>query len=133
MSDVIDQLNASYVALADSKKADMLKKVNSIFILEIDGTKFVLDFKKGDIKKHANETGDVTILLKENDLMDIVTGKISSQNAFMKGKLKVKGNMMTAMKLDTALKTLQKGVKLWINHFNYLLYCSSKYDLMHSV
>eukprot|EP00834_Sanchytrium_tribonematis_P006244 NODE_440_length_7390_cov_0.787546.p10 type:complete len:113 gc:universal NODE_440_length_7390_cov_0.787546:6423-6085(-) len=112
MSQVIDTLSASFQSLSESKRKEMLSKINSIFIIEIDGTKYVLDFKSGNIKKHASESGDVTILLKEKDLMDIVQGKLTSQNAFMKGKLKIKGNMMTALKLDSALKTLQQGAKL---------------------
>ena len=113
MSQIIDTLSASFSSLNDDMRNEMLKKVNSVFVLEIDGSQYVLDFKNGAIQKsEGSAKGDVTIVLKEKDLVDIVAGKTSSQTAFMKGKLKVKGNMMTALKLDTALKTLQKGAKL---------------------
>eukprot|EP00835_Amoeboradix_gromovi_P003997 NODE_288_length_11703_cov_0.386591.p9 type:complete len:113 gc:universal NODE_288_length_11703_cov_0.386591:2749-2411(-) len=112
MSQIIDTLSASFASLNDENRSEMLKKINSVFILEIDGQQYVLDFKNGSIKPGDGTAGDVTIVLKESDLVDIVAGKSTSQNAFMKGKLKIKGNMMTALKLDTALKTLQKGAKL---------------------
>ena len=113
MSQIIDTLSASFASLNDENRKEMLKKVNSVFVLEIDGAQYVLDFKSGAItKSEGTAKGDVTIVLKEKDLVQIVQGKLTSQNAFMKGKLKVKGNMMTALKLDTALKTLQKGAKL---------------------
>ncbi len=112
MSQVISELSASFSALNDSNREDMLKKINSVFILEIDNEQYVLDFKNGSIKQANGAKGDVTIIIKEKDLVDIVSGKLSSQNAFMKGKLKIKGNMMTALKLDSALSTLKKGAKL---------------------
>jgi len=37
--------------------------------------------------------------MKEKDFVDLMTGKINGQSAFMGGKLKIKGNMGMAMKL----------------------------------
>ena len=37
--------------------------------------------------------------MKENDFVDLMTGKLNGQSAFMSGKMKIKGNMGAAMKL----------------------------------
>jgi putative sterol carrier protein len=43
----------------------------------------------------------VTISLSDKDWMSIREGKLNSQMAFMQGKLKIKGDMNLAMKLQT--------------------------------
>ena len=44
-----------------------------------------------------------TIEMKDGDFVDIVTGKLNGQMAFMTGKLKIKGDMGLAMKLQKIL------------------------------
>ena len=36
---------------------------------------------------------DVTLIIKDSDLVDLMSGKLNSQKAFFQGKLKVLGNM----------------------------------------
>ena len=38
--------------------------------------------------------------------MDLVSGKLNGQQAFMSGKLKIKGNMGLAMKMDAIVKAM---------------------------
>jgi len=60
---------------------------------------------KGTIYKgKAQPKPDVTIILSDDTLVDLAAGKINGQKAFMTGKLKTKGNMMLATKLDGVLK-----------------------------
>ena len=55
---------------------------------------------KGEPKKKAN----VTIILSDETFTHLAEGKLDGQKAFMSGKLKTKGNMMFATKLDGVLK-----------------------------
>ncbi|KAJ1939578.1 hypothetical protein FBU59_004074, partial [Linderina macrospora] len=62
--------------------------------------------------KQNNTTAGVTLILKDSDFIDLASGKITGQGAFMGGKLKTKGNMMLALKLEGVLKAAKPAAKL---------------------
>ena len=54
----------------------------------------------------------VTLNLADATFADLVAGKANAQKLFMSGKLKVKGDVMKATKLDPILKKAQTKAKL---------------------
>jgi putative sterol carrier protein len=54
----------------------------------------------------------VTLQLSDDDFGKLVAGKANAQRLFMGGKLKVKGDVMKATKLDPILKKAQTKAKL---------------------
>lgn len=54
----------------------------------------------------------VVLSLSEEDFSSLVSGTGNAQRLFMSGKLKVKGNVMKATKLDPILKQAQTKAKL---------------------
>ena len=53
---------------------------------------------------------DATFIILDADFMKLVSGKLKAQDAFMKGKMKVRGNMAKAMKFNPNI--LPKEAKL---------------------
>ena len=54
----------------------------------------------------------VTLNLSDADFQSLVTGKANAQRLFMGGKLKIKGNIMKATKMEPVLKKAQGKAKL---------------------
>lgn len=102
-----------YSKLPLSMKEEQVKKVNGIFQFDIkDGAgqihSFHIDLKNGSgtIGEGKVDRPDITIIVKDEDFVKLAGGKLNGQQAFMKGLVQVRGNMMLAMKLDRVLKTL---------------------------
>ena len=94
----------------------LVEKINGSFrfLIENDTGCWLVNLKSnppsiaiGDRKTKA----DVTLRLSDNDFVAIVEGNLNSQQAFMKGKLKIKGNMNLAMKLESLMKLAKKKMK----------------------
>lgn len=64
-----------------------------------------LDLKKATVTEGAAGKADTTLTVADDDFVDIALNKLNPQTAFMKGKLKIQGNIMLAQKLGPLLKT----------------------------
>jgi putative sterol carrier protein len=58
---------------------------------------------KAVVSEGASSSADITISMASNDFTDMVEGRLDAVSAFMGGKLKVKGDMMLAMQLQSLL------------------------------
>ncbi|VVC40772.1 Short-chain dehydrogenase/reductase, conserved site,Short-chain dehydrogenase/reductase SDR,SCP2 sterol- [Cinara cedri] len=98
----------------DSNKS-LLKSINGIFLYHITkngkvASTWTADLKTGKVYRGEPEKGlkvDTTLTISDSDMIDLALGKLNPQMAFMKGKLKIKGNIMLAQKLK-ALNTESK-------------------------
>ena len=54
----------------------------------------------------------MTLSLSDADFQSLVTGKANAQRLFMSGKLKIKGDVMKATKMEPILKKAQTKAKL---------------------
>jgi len=84
---------------ADSSKAAGL---NATYLFDIDGAgKWIVRVEKGRPRVSEGEgEADTTISASEDTFLRIVNGEQNATTAFMTGKLRVKGDMGNAMKLQ---------------------------------
>jgi len=87
-------------------------QVNAVIVFEVQKYKrdknprvYTVDLKRnpGSVYEGLESRADVKFTLKEEDLMDMVDGRLSFQKAIVTGRLKFKGSVNTAMKLSPDL------------------------------
>ncbi|KAF2258417.1 sterol-binding-like protein [Lojkania enalia] len=103
---------------ADRK--DAIKKGGAIFAFQLkngeEAESWYIDLKetgtvgKGDAPE--GKKANVTLVLSDKDFQSLIAGKANAQKLFMSGKLKVRGDVMKATKMEPILKKAQTGAKL---------------------
>lgn len=58
----------------------------------------------GNVVSTDDKDADCTISVTQDDLLSIISGALNPMTAFMSGKIKVKGDMGVAMKLQSLFK-----------------------------
>ncbi|KAI9817187.1 MAG: hypothetical protein M1827_001299 [Pycnora praestabilis] len=115
------ELINSSLASEDAERKDAIKKGNAIFAFTLKNKEgqtesWYIDLKeKGLVGKGTGPEGkktDVTLSLSDDDFGKLVSGKANAQRLFMSGKLKVKGDVMKATKMEPVLKKAQTKSKL---------------------
>jgi sterol carrier protein 2 len=101
-----------FAKIKASLNATLVKKIKATFRFDIGTKSWFVDLKNGagavnvaDKKKKA----DCSIAMSEANFTKLVAGKANPQQLFMSGKLKLKGNMMLAQKLDVIFKAAAKA------------------------
>ncbi len=88
------------------KNADKVKSMNATYKFNVTGDNGgVWRVQLGENSQVMEGEGDAqcTITVADEDFVNIVSGKLNPQMAFMSGKLKVQGDMGLAMKLGNVL------------------------------
>jgi putative sterol carrier protein len=85
-----------------------LAGIRAVFQFDIGGTDpgvfFVgIDEGKAVVNEGSHASPDITLTMSSNDFADLVEGRLDGVTAFMGGKLKVKGDMTLAMRLQSLL------------------------------
>ncbi|XP_015981836.1 hydroxysteroid dehydrogenase-like protein 2 [Rousettus aegyptiacus] len=97
----------------DSLSDDIVKATQAVFQFELsgeDGGTWFLDLKSksGNVGYgEPSDQADVVMSMSTDDFVKMFSGKLKPTMAFMSGKLKIKGNMALAMKLEKLMNQLQ--------------------------
>ncbi|EHY56724.1 hypothetical protein HRR83_002193 [Exophiala dermatitidis] len=111
-----DALNSS-----DAERQAAIKQGGAVFAFKLTNDKgqeetWHLDLKEsGKVGKGEAPQGkkaDVTLVLSDDNFGKLVSGKTKAQTLFMTGKLKIKGNVMKATKLEPVLAKAKAQSKL---------------------
>ncbi|KAL9943856.1 hypothetical protein D7B24_001533 [Verticillium nonalfalfae] len=115
-SAAFDAINSALSSEADRK--DAIKQGNAVFAFTLKNSagetdSWHIDLKEtGTVQKGLPSKPTVTLSLSDTDFASLVAGKANAQKLFMSGKLKIKGDVMKATKMEPILKKAQTKSKL---------------------
>lgn len=105
------ELARTFSAIHGMISEDVVKSINALYIFDLkDSGKYFVDLKNlpgGCGNAIAHTQADVTMTLSRDDFIKMFAGQMNPTSAFMTGRLKVKGDLGLAMKLEKMLKNLQ--------------------------
>jgi len=86
----------------------IVKSIKKPYQLSVDDKSWAIDFEKNKITPGKADKPELTIEMKQADLEQLISGKLTPIAAFMQGKIKAKGNMGILMKLQSVQPKLEK-------------------------
>jgi len=102
----VETVEGIFSAIEAFISEDLVKQVKGVFCFDVKGEPepFYVDLKNGSGScgkgKPPKGNPDVTLSMDKSTFMQMFTGKLNPTNAFMGGKLSLKGDLPVAMKLD---------------------------------
>lgn len=102
VKDIFNQMPANL-------NADAAKGMNSVIQFNLTGEgggNYYVEIKDGtcNVTEGSHASPNMTMTMSAQDYVDMISGKLNGQMAFMSGKLKIAGDMGLAMKMQTLFK-----------------------------
>jgi len=109
MAGTADAVKEIFAAMPVNFNADAAKGMNSVIQFNLSGDgggTWHVAIKDGacTVGEGAHASPNMTMTIAAQDYVDMITGKLNGQMAFMSGKLKIAGDMGLAMKMQTLFK-----------------------------
>ena len=97
-----------FTELPTKVNKDKVKGMNAIYQWDITGNnggKWNVVLANDDVAGNEGQSDNpnITLTLEVQNFMDLVSGKLNGQMAFLTGKLKIQGDMTLAMKLQSII------------------------------
>ncbi|KAF9159418.1 hypothetical protein DFQ27_006097 [Actinomortierella ambigua] len=119
-SALLVQIDEQLKSLSEADRKAQVTRVKGVFQFNVknkDGkvATWTFDLKNGVGAMHKGTVQglkpDITIDVSDDDFVNLAEGKANGQKLFMSGKIKVKGAIMMATKLETVLRSADHGIK----------------------
>ncbi|NP_001040436.1 hydroxysteroid dehydrogenase [Bombyx mori] len=113
-SDTAGEIPALFSLIGKNLSADLVKKTQAVFQFNVKGKEegvWHIDLKNGEGACGQGEPKnppDATLTMDGKNFTDMYAGKLKPTTAFMMGKLKIKGDLQKAMKLEKMMQSLKK-------------------------
>ncbi|XP_030852307.1 hydroxysteroid dehydrogenase-like protein 2 [Strongylocentrotus purpuratus] len=106
------QIDVMFTRIRELLSEEMVGKIGAVYQFDVSGEEagsWTLDLKNGSGSANAGaaENPDVTMILDTANFIKMFQGKMNPTMAFMGGKLKIKGDLGKAMKLEGIMKKMQ--------------------------
>uniref|UniRef100_A0A0A9X8Z3 Sterol carrier protein 2 n=1 Tax=Lygus hesperus TaxID=30085 RepID=A0A0A9X8Z3_LYGHE len=102
----------------ESDSENLIESVRGIFCFKVKNNQgkegmWIINCKtgKGSITYNGKEKPDVIFTVNDEDISDLLSGKLNPQKAFFQGKLKIQGNMGLALKLTELQKKANNRIE----------------------
>jgi putative sterol carrier protein len=92
--------------LADPDHGPKAREIDSVYQFNVtgdEGGSWVVDLKQGKVSSGTSDSADCTITIGDQDLVNLVEGKVPGFQLWSMGRLQVQGNIGLAMKLGQVL------------------------------
>jgi putative sterol carrier protein len=109
MAGTAEAVKEIFNQMAANLNADAAKGMNSVIQFNLSGDgggNYHVIIKDGacTVSEGAHASPNMTMTMAAQDYVDMITGKLNGQMAFMSGKLKIAGDMGLAMKMQSLFK-----------------------------
>ena len=109
MSDTAAAVKEIFTQMSANLNPDAAKGMNSVIQFNLTGDgggNYHVVIKDGtaQVNEGSHASPNMTMTMAAQDYVDMITGKLNGQMAFMSGKLKIAGDMGLAMKMQTLFK-----------------------------
>lgn len=87
-------------------KKEAAKGLNAVYQFDLAGEgggkwHVIINNEQCEVKEGADASPNITISMSAQDYLDMVTGKLNGQVAFMSGKLRISGDMGLALRMQS--------------------------------
>jgi putative sterol carrier protein len=102
----MSQVSEFFDRIPERVNKDKIQGMNATYQFNItgeNGQQHWVKFENGEVThgEGTAENPNITLTMEDENFVNLVTGKLNGQTAFLTGKLKIQGDMALAMKLQS--------------------------------